>query len=279
VLLIERKSKLQTVLKYLAVIVVVAFTVLPFIYTIITSLMPEPELLARPPFPFKSVDFHLANYEYILSYQPFTQAFLFSSAVAIMTTVFVLIAGSLGAYAISHIDFPGNNALFNFIVIVYMLPPLAMLMPIVVTLKVFGLLDTVLGMMFAHAIILLPLMTWFLIGIYAGVPRDINEAMLTDGYTRIKALFKEVVPLSRAGFFLVLIFCFINSWNDLMFANTVGIVHVLLLQPRILEFMSGARVLYGQLAAAGVLSSVPVIALAIVMSKQIIAGIMKGAIK
>jgi ABC-type glycerol-3-phosphate transport system permease component len=122
-------------------------------------------------------------------------------------------------------------------------------------------------------------MTWFLIGIYENVPADILEALQMDGTSRIRALFREVIPLSRFGFFLILVFSFVTSWNDLMFANTVGIVSVKLLQPRILEFMSGARVLFAQMAAGGILSSLPVVVLAIVLQRQIIAGIMKGAIK
>jgi len=275
----RKESKFAKALKYVAVIAVVLVMLVPYLFTVVASLMPEPELIARPPFPFKGFDATLSNYIYILRYAPFTSAFLYSAAVAVMTTCFVLVAGSMGAYAVAHIRFPGNNAVFNFIVIAYMLPGLAMLIPIVVLLKTFGLLDMLIGMVFAHSVILLPLMTWFLIGIYENVPRDIDEALRIDGYSRIKTLFREVIPLARFGFFLILVFSFINSWNDLMFANTVGIVQVQLLQPRILEFMSGARVLYTQLAAAGILSSLPVIALAIILQKQIIAGIMKGAIK
>jgi multiple sugar transport system permease protein len=275
----RKESKLAKALKYVAVILVVLFMLVPYLFTVVASLMPEVELIARPPVPFKSFDVTVSNYIYVLRYAPFTRAFLYSAAVAVMTTCFVLVAGSMGAYAVAHIRFPGNNAVFNFIVIAYMLPGLAMLIPIVVLLKTFGLLDTLIGMVFAHSVILLPLMTWFLIGIYENVPRDIDEALRIDGYSRIKTLFREVIPLARFGFFLILVFSFINSWNDLMFANTVGIVQVQLLQPRILEFMSGARVLYTQLAAAGILSSLPVIALAIILQKQIIAGIMKGAIK
>jgi multiple sugar transport system permease protein len=275
----RKESKFAKALKYVAVIAVVLVMLVPYLFTVVASLMPEVELIARPPVPFKSFDVTVSNYIYVLRYAPFTRAFLYSAAVAVMTTCFVLVAGSMGAYAVAHIRFPGNNAVFNFIVVAYMLPGLAMLIPIVVLLKTFGLLDTLIGMVFAHSVILLPLMTWFLIGIYEGVPRDIDEALRIDGYSRIKTLFREVIPLARFGFFLILVFSFINSWNDLMFANTVGIVQVQLLQPRILEFMSGARVLYTQLAAAGILSSLPVIVLAIVLQKQIIAGIMKGAIK
>ncbi|MEM2902515.1 MAG: carbohydrate ABC transporter permease [Candidatus Bathyarchaeia archaeon] len=275
----RKESKLFKALKYVAVIAVVLVMLVPYLFTIVASLMPEPQLIARPPFPFKSIDVSLSNYIYVLRYAPFNRAFLYSAAVAVLTTCFVLVAGSMGAYAVAHIRFPGNNAMFNFIVVAYMLPGLAMLIPIVVLLKTLGLLDTLIGMVFAHSVILLPLMTWFLIGIYESVPRDIDEALRIDGYSRIKVLFREVIPLARFGFFLILIFSFINSWNDLMFANTVGIVQVQLLQPRILEFMSGARVLYTQLAAAGILSSLPVIVLAIVLQKQIIAGIMRGAIK
>jgi len=264
---------------YVCVLLVLGFILSPYLLGIVTSFEREPELFGRPPFPFKPITPVLDNYIYILSYEPFALAFIDSALVAVTTTCFVMIAGSMGAFAIAHLRFRGRNFLFNFVVVVYMLPALAMLIPIVVLLKELALLDTIIGMVFAHSILLLPLMTWFLIGIYENVPADILEALQMDGTSRIRSLFREVIPLSRFGFFLILVFSFVNSWNDLMFANTVGIVSVKLLQPRILEFMSGGRVLFTQMAAAGILSSLPVVALAIVLQKQIIAGIMKGAIK
>jgi len=275
----RKRSLPRQIVLYVCVLLILGFVLSPYLLGVVTSFEREAELTSRPPFPFKAITPVLDNYIYILSYEPFSLAFIDSALVAITTTCFVMIAGSMGAFAIAHLRFRGRNFLFNFVVVVYMLPALAMLIPIVVLLKELTLLDTILGMVFAHSILLLPLMTWFLIGIYEGVPADILEALQMDGTSRIRSLFREVIPLSRFGFFLILVFSFVTSWNDLMFANTVGIVSVKLLQPRILEFMSGARVLFTQMAAAGILSSLPVVALAIVLQKQIIAGIMKGAIK
>jgi len=275
----RKRSLSRRVGVYVCVLLVLGFILSPYLLGIVTSFEREPELFGRPPFPFKAITPVLDNYIYILSYEPFALAFIDSALVAVATTCFVMIAGSMGAFAIAHLRFRGRNFLFNFVVVVYMLPALAMLIPIVVLLKELALLDTIVGMVFAHSILLLPLMTWFLVGIFEGVPPDILEAFQIDGASRIRSLFREVIPLSRFGFFLILVFSFITSWNDLMFANTVGIVNVKLLQPRILEFMSGGRVLYTQMAAGGILSSLPVVALAVVLQKQIIAGIMKGAIK
>jgi len=275
----RKKSVSGQIVLYICVLLILGFVLSPYLLGIVTSFEREPELVARPPFPFKAITLVLDNYIYILSYEPFRLAFIDSTLVAVTTTCFVMIAGSMGAFAIAHLRFRGRNFLFNFVVVVYMLPALAMLIPIVVLLKELALLDTILGVVFAHSILLLPLMTWFLIGIYENVPADILEALQMDGTSRIRALFREVIPLSRFGFFLILVFSFVTSWNDLMFANTVGIVQVKLLQPRILEFMSASRTLYTQMAAGGILSSLPVVVLAIALQRQIIAGIMKGAIK
>ena len=275
----RKKSLPHRIVLGICVLLILGFVLSPYLLGIVTSFEREPELVARPPFPFKAITLVLDNYIYILSYEPFRLAFIDSTLVAVTTTCFVMIAGSMGAFAIAHLRFRGRNFLFNFVVVVYMLPALAMLIPIVVLLKELALLDTILGVVFAHSILLLPLMTWFLIGIYENVPADILEALQMDGTSRIRALFREVIPLSRFGFFLILVFSFVTSWNDLMFANTVGIVQVKLLQPRILEFMSASRTLYTQMAAGGILSSLPVVVLAIALQRQIIAGIMKGAIK
>jgi len=274
-----KSSLLKKIALYFFAAVFLAFTTVPYIMIVILGFLPESDIIKRPPIPFKVPELTLSNYIYILSYEPFTKGFLYSAITALATVSLVLLVGSMGAYAVARMRFRGRGMLFNAMVIIYMLPALAMLIPIIVLLKVFGLLDTLLGMILAHCILLLPMMTWFMVGIYEGVPADIDAAVQIEGYSRWEALFKINMPLCRLGVFLVLVFSFVLSWSDLMFANTVGVTKVRLLQPTILEFMGAGKILYGQLAAAGTLSSLPVVVLAIVLQKQIIAGIMKGAIK
>lgn len=103
------------------VLLVLGFILSPYILGIVASFEREPELVGRPPFPFKAVTPVLENYIYILSYEPFSLGFMDSTLVALTTTCFVMIAGSMGAFAIAHLRFRGRNLLFNFVVVVYML--------------------------------------------------------------------------------------------------------------------------------------------------------------
>ncbi|MEM2902845.1 MAG: carbohydrate ABC transporter permease, partial [Candidatus Bathyarchaeia archaeon] len=174
---------------------------------------------------------------------------------------------------------PGREGIFTGIMVVYMLPGMAMLIPMVIVMKLLGLLDSIPGLIMAHTIYILPMMTWFLVGIFEGVPADLEEAAQVDGYSRLGTLTRVVIPLSISGFFLITVFCFVLSWNELMFAKVVGIFRVKMLQPAIFEFLSPTALQYSQVAAASLISGTPVVLLAIILQKYIIAGILKGAVK
>lgn len=269
------RKTIITILGY----VLLAILVFPFIWIVLASFQPESEIIRLPPFPMRPTIFTLDNFRYVLGYKPFTNSIFTSIAVAIVTTAFVMSAGAAGAYALARLRFPGREGIFTGIMVVYMLPGMAMLIPMVIVMKLLGLLDSIPGLIMAHTIYILPMMTWFLVGIFEGVPADLEEAAQVDGYSRLGTLTRIVIPLSISGFFLITVFCFVLSWNELMFAKVVGIFRVKMLQPAIFEFLSPTALQYSQVAAASLISGTPVVLLAIVLQKYIIAGILKGAVK
>lgn len=271
----KRKQLLAAILGFGFMLIVL----LPFLWMLLASFQPEADLITLPPFPFRSTTLYLDNYQIALSYKPFTNAILTSIAVALVTTGLVMSAGALGAYALARLRFRGRETIFKSIMVIYMLPGLAMLIPLVIVMKILGLLDSIPGLIMAHTVYILPLMTWFLVGIFEGVPIEIEEAAQIDGRSKMGALRRVIIPLSISGFFLITVFCFVLSWNELMFAKVVGIFRVKMLQPAIFEFLSPTSVTYSTLAAASMISSLPVVLLAIILQRYIIAGILKGAVK
>jgi multiple sugar transport system permease protein len=269
------RKTVVTILGYLLLVVLI----FPFVWIVLASLQPESEIIRLPPFPARPTTFTLDNFRYVLGYRPFTNSIFTSIVVAIVTTAFVMSAGAVGAYALAKLRFPGREAIFTGIMVVYMLPGMAMLIPMVIVMKHLGLLDSIAGLIMAHTIYILPMMTWFLVGIFEGVPADLEEAAQVDGYSKLGTLTRVVIPLSISGFFLITVFCFVLSWNELMFAKVVGIFKVKMLQPAIFEFLSPTALQYSQVAAASLISGMPVVLLAIVLQKYIIAGILKGAVK
>jgi len=252
---------------------------LRFLWMLLASFQPEADLITLPPFPFRPTTFYLDNYQIALSYKPFTNAILTSITLALLTTGLVMAAGALGAYALARLRFRGRETIFKDIMVIYMLAELAMLIPLVIVMKILGLLDSVAGLIMAHTVYILPLMTWFLVGIFWGVPTEIEEAAKIDGRSKMGTLFRVIIPLSISGFFLITVFCFVLSWNQLMFAKVVAIFRVKMLQLAIFEFLSPTTVTYSTLAAASMISSLPVVLLAIILQRYIIARIPKGAVK
>jgi len=271
----KKKQILAAVLGYGLMLVVL----LRFLWMLLASFQPEADLITLPPFPFRPTTFYLDNYQIALSYKPFTNAILTSITLALLTTGLVMAAGALGAYALARLRFRGRETIFKDIMVIYMLAELAMLIPLVIVMKILGLLDSVAGLIMAHTVYILPLMTWFLVGIFWGVPTEIEEAAKIDGRSKMGTLFRVIIPLSISGFFLITVFCFVLSWNQLMFAKVVAIFRVKMLQLAIFEFLSPTTVTYSTLAAASMISSLPVVLLAIILQRYIIARIPKGAVK
>ncbi|WP_309493264.1 carbohydrate ABC transporter permease [Candidatus Hecatella orcuttiae] len=259
---------------------ILVFTILfPYFWMVTSSLQREIDLYRPPPFPFKPVKFTVFHYGELLSYPPFTEGLVNSALVALITAGFVMTAGSLGAYALVRTRFKVNRVLLQAIVIFYMLPGVALLIPVATVERALGLIDTLPGVVFAHSVFILPLMTWMLASIFRGVHMDLEEAGQVDGLSRFGTMFRVVLPLSITGVMIVTVFCFIISWNELMYSSVIGVRDFKMLQPVILEFMGPMKQVIPRVMAAGVFSSLPVIALAVILQKYIIKGIMSGAIK
>jgi len=269
----------KKVVLYTFAVIFMLTILIPIIWTILTAFQPLIEIYQMPPFPFRETTFTISNFYKMFNYPPFTAAIWHSALVAGTTAGFVMTAGALGAYTLARLRFRGRKTIFNLVMVLYMLPGLAMLIPMVITLRVLGLTDTYLGLVFAHSIFILPLMTWFLVGIFEGVPADLEDAAQVDGQTKLGSLVRVIIPLSIGGFALVSVFAFIMSWNELMFSMSVGIREFKLLQPTLLEMIEPTRMKVGEAAAAGLVSAAPVVALAVILQRYIIAGIMRGAIK
>lgn len=268
----------KTIIYFFAVIAA-TLIVFPYAWIVLVSFQNYIDAVTLPPFPVRMVRWTLDNYIYNLSFSSLPKAVMDSAIVAIASTIMVLTVAAWAGYTMSKIRFRGRNFLYTAMIVLYMIPGLPMLIPIVVLFKELGLLDTLLGLMLGHGIILIPLMTWFLVGIFDSVPKDLDDAAQVDGLTRFLTIVRVNMPLAKTGLALILVFSFTISWNELMFSNTIGIVHTPMLQPLILDYLLGSRVQFAQAAAGGVISSLPIVVLAYVLQRYIISGIMKGAVK
>jgi multiple sugar transport system permease protein len=200
---------------------------------------------------------------------------LVSSAAAIVTTIL----GMLGAYAIARLRFPARSATYTAVMLAYMLPGVAILVPLVAIFKGLGLIDTLPGMAIGHIALTVPLVTWILIGTFDGVEPDLEHAARIDGASRIQALRRVVLPLTVPSVVTAAVFGFVLSWNDLLVSKVLYVGSTPMLAPAIVNLMDPINRVEPQLSMAGLIASIPVLTLALLMQRYLIRGLGEGAVK
>ncbi|HEY7590478.1 MAG TPA: carbohydrate ABC transporter permease [Candidatus Limnocylindrales bacterium] len=198
-----------------------------------------------------------------------------STTAAIVTTLL----GLLGAYAIARLRFPARNATYTAVMIAYMLPGVALLVPLVAIFKGLGLIDTMPGMAIGHIALTVPLVTWILIGTFDGVEPDLEHAARIDGASRLQALRRVVLPVTVPSIVTAAVFAFVLSWNDLLVSKVLYVGSTPMLAPAIVNLMDPINRIEPQLSMAGLIASVPVLTLALVMQRYLIRGLGEGAVK
>jgi len=263
----------------LLALVVVAVLLLPFALVIVVgSFQSRLDLLAGP---------HVIPQHPTADFYPnlfnggtvFGQALRNSLIVAASVAVFTTLCALLGAYAIARIRFPGRGAIHSAVMITYMLPGIILLVPLVGILKSLQLVDSLPGMFLGHSAIILPFVVWLMVGAFDAVDPDTEYAARVDGCSRAAALRRIVLPLILPSVATTAVFAFLLSWNELLFAKVMYVSQTPMLSPTIVNFMDPINRIEPQLSAAGLVSSVPVLLLALLMQRYIIRGIGEGSVK
>jgi multiple sugar transport system permease protein len=206
---------------------------------------------------------------------------LVATIASLATTCF----GLLGAYAIARLRFPGRTAVYNTVMLSYMLPGIALIIPLVFIFRWWGnsfnfaLIDTWYGMVIGHITILLPFIVWLLVGTYEALDPDIEHAGRTDGATRLRVIRSVLLPMTLPSVVTVLVFAFILSWNEFLVSKVLYISQTPMLAPTIVNFIDPINRVEPKLAAAGVIASIPVLLLALLMQRYIVREIAAGSVK
>jgi multiple sugar transport system permease protein len=256
---------------------VVLVIVVPFgVVVVLGSLQRPVDLLTGPhvipPQPTLDQYARLLNIAYLS--EGIRNSLIVSTTAAIVATLLAL----LGAYAIASLRFPGRRAVYTGVMLIYMLPGIALLVPIVAIFRTFRLIDTLPGMILGHIALILPLVTWLLVSAFEGVEPDLEHAARIDGAGRFDALRRVVVPLTVPSIATTAVFAFVLSWNELLFSRVLYVSSTPMLAPSIVNLMDPINRVEPQLSAAGLVASVPVLILALVMQRYLIRGIGEGAV-
>jgi N,N'-diacetylchitobiose transport system permease protein len=200
----------------------------------------------------------------------------------IITTLSVLgglLVGFLGALAVARFRFYGRRALVLVILIVQMVPFLALLIPLYLSLNAIHLTNTLPGIMLVYLIIVLPYTVWMLRGFIVNIPRELDEAALVDGCTRWQTFYRIILPLTGPGLVAASIYGFIQTWNEFIIINTLNSPENQNLMAWLVSNQTLRGTAWGPLMAGATMAALPVVVLFLIIQRNVATGLTAGAVK
>jgi multiple sugar transport system permease protein len=195
------------------------------------------------------------------------------------STFLAVFLGTLAAYGLSRFKVPLKDDLMFFILSTRMMPPIAVAIPIFLMYRQLGLSDTAVGMILLYTAVNLSLSVWLLKGFIDEIPREYEEAALVDGYTRLQAFIKVVLPQMRSGIAATAIFCLIFAWNEYAFALLLTSGEAQTAPPFIPLIIGEGGLDWPAVAAGTTLFLLPVVIFTVLLRNQLLRGITFGAVR
>ena len=262
----------------LAVAVALAWCTGPVLWQLVTALKSTEELYRVPPgwLPASPTLEHFAR---VFDGHPFGRNLLNSAVVAGASALAALAFGSLAAYGLAILKIPGTRLVLGAALGAAMFPPIALVGPLFTLFDRLGLLNTYLALIIPHAALALPLTLWVLTSYFGEIPRDILKAAEVDGCTPLAALWHILLPVAAPGLATAGILAFIYSWNEFLFAlSLAGTGRVQTVTVAIALFPGLEEFPWGQIAAASLIVTLPVIGVVLILQRRIVAGLTAGAL-
>jgi multiple sugar transport system permease protein len=258
------------------------FALFPFYHMTLTSLKQDRELYDRHATPLViSQGPTLQHYSKLLGESAFLTWTKNSLLVTVLATTLSVVVGTVAAYALSRLRFPGVGSFGTGIFVTYLVPTSLLFLPLAQVVNWIGLADSKWALVVTYPTFLVPFCTWLLMGYFRTVPKEIEECAMVDGATRIQALLRIILPIAIPGLVCAVLFAFTLSWNEFIYALTfttsseqitasVGITS---------ELIRGDIYFWGQLMAGAVLGSVPIVILYVFFLDYYVSGLTAGAVK
>ena len=210
----------------------------------------------------------------------FLEAMGRSILITASATLMSLILGTMAAYILSRYDMKAKGDLMFVILSTRMLPGIVVLVPISLLFTNMGLKDTFIGFLLLYTMFNMAFSVWIMKSFFDDVPFSFEEAAMCDGYTRLRALFKVVLPMVKPGLAATAIFCVILVWNDFIFAIIIGTRKWVFMTPTIFTMSWGEEgVIWGVLASSTLIYILPVIVFVYLVRKNLLRGITFGVIR
>ena len=259
--------------------VVILVALIPVLWIVSLSFKTTPTLTDGN---FVPREWTLDNYRTIFSTDQFVRALINSIGIALIATAIAVVLGTMAAYAISRLDFPGKSLLVGVSLLIAMFPQVSLVSPLFNIERNTGLFDTWPGLILPYITFALPLAIYTLSAFFKQIPWDLEKAAKMDGATQGEAFRKVIAPLAAPGVFTTAILVFIFCWNDFLFAISLTSTERSRTVPVALSFFTGASQFEdptGAISAAAVTITIPIILFVLLFQKRIVAGLTSGAVK
>ncbi|HLE89111.1 MAG TPA: carbohydrate ABC transporter permease [Candidatus Limnocylindria bacterium] len=252
----------------------------PVVRVLSVSLRPADRLLERD---FKLIPdgATLQSFVHVLTETDLPQWLFNSLIITIGTSLVGLVFAATSAYAFSRYRFPGRGVGLTALLATQLIPATMLLVPLFILAVQLDLKDTYRGLMIAYSVTTVPFSIWILKGYYDTVPIELEEAARIDGCSQLEAFWRILLPLSTPALAIVFLFNFLTAWNEFVLARVlIGSSQELFTWPLgVLRFQAQFQTQWGDLAAASILISIPVVALFLYSSKWLVSGVTLGGVK
>ena len=264
---------------YSVIAVYLFITVAPLVWVLSTSFKPNQEAISFPP---KYLPDHptLENYFFVLTDSKLVLSLINSLIVSVGSTALSVTVSALGGYAFARYDFKGKNLLMSTILALFMIPVVINIIPLYIMLANVGLLNSLIALVLTFQILIIPLNIFLLKNYFESLPKELEEAALIDGCSKLGALIRITIPMSLPGFIIAAILSFRFSWNE--FVLPVVIANKpdsMIFQVALYQFISLYRIDWGYLTAGINIAIIPVVVLMLIFQKKMIRGLTLGAVR
>ena len=273
--------RISPTVKYAVLLVALVATLAPVYWMITISFKREVDQFALPPkwFVFTPT---LEHYADAFINRSFGQYLFNSLLIAVASTVCAVVLGTLAAYALARFRLPWNldRKLALWILSTRMFPAIVTAVPLFLIMRAVWLVNTRLSLIIVYTGLNLPFVVWMMRGFFAEVPRDLEEAAMVDGDSRLGAFWRVVLPLVAPGLAATAVFCLIVSWNEFLFALVLTQTDDAMTLPvGIAGRVTQYGIKWGAMSAAAVVAMVPILVFALSVQRYLVRGLSLGAVK
>lgn len=275
------------ILFWILIAAILIYTLFPFYWAIVSSLTPDAKLFATPA-AYWPDEIDWSHYELVFEDASFLKALRNSAIISISTVALALVFGALGAYALGRLRFRGRTIILYLILSMTMFPAVSILGSLFQMvrgnwfLNTPNLFNTWWALIITYLTFTLPFTVWVLTNFFKAMPDELEQAALVDGATHFRAFYQILLPLAAPGLVTTGLLAFIAAWNEFLYALTFTLNDDARTAPVAISQFTGQtqfELPFGNIMAASVVVTLPLIVLVLIFQRRIIAGLTAGAVK